>query len=87
MFIGIEPQSFTMNGITYQPLATRRDAMYSMIKSLSSAELSKAKIPGTYHDVLLGPGQDGKFTTSEGIPVSSLNNNQKQLVKNASPHG
>ncbi|QKS48871.1 DUF3500 domain-containing protein (plasmid) [Paenibacillus cellulosilyticus] len=84
MFVGVEPQTFTSNGVTYSPLESRRSAMYSMINSLSDTELSSAKISKTYDDVLLGPGQDNKFpTTSEGILVSSLDSSQKELVKAA----
>jgi hypothetical protein len=83
MFVGVEPQSFTKDGVTYAPLATRHDAMYNMIQSLSVTELASAKLKKTFDDVLLGPGQDGKFPASEGILVSSLSTDQKALVKTA----
>jgi hypothetical protein len=85
-FIGVEPKTWTdkTTNTTYTPLATMHDGMEAMLKGLTSTELAKAKLSETYTDVLLGPGQDGKFpATKVGIPVSSLTAAQKQLVLTA----
>ncbi|XEC94005.1 DUF3500 domain-containing protein [Paenibacillus tarimensis] len=83
MFVAVEPLSFTMDGVTYTPLAARHDAVNNMIQSLNDTQLAAAKLSGTYDDVLAGPGQDNAFPASEGLSVSELNDEQKALVKAA----
>ncbi|HEY0779538.1 MAG TPA: DUF3500 domain-containing protein [Gemmatirosa sp.] len=82
-FLGVEPQVFTLNGVTYTPLQSRKVAMYTMINSLDATQLAGATLPSSFSDVLLGPGQDGKFPVHQGLLVSSLSAAQQQLVKNA----
>ncbi|GJG88948.1 hypothetical protein tb265_41290 [Gemmatimonadetes bacterium T265] len=82
-FVGIEPQVFTLNGVTYTPLQSRKVAMYTMINSLNAVQLAGATLGTSFSDVLLGPGQDGKFPAHQGLRVSSLSAAQQQLVKNA----
>ncbi|AFC28629.1 hypothetical protein PM3016_1715 [Paenibacillus mucilaginosus 3016] len=82
MFVGVEPQTFTMDGVTYEPLAARRDAMYTMLGSLSAEQQKTATISGKFDDVLVGPGQDGNFPAKEeGILYTELDDSQKALVK------
>ena len=83
MFVGLEPQTFTSNGTTYAPLAGRRDAMYAILASLSATQLATAKLGTSFSDVLLGPGQDGKFPTSQGLQGSAMTSAQLALVKTA----
>jgi len=81
---GVEPTSWTSNGLTYAPLKAEYDAMKAMLASLSAAELTSAKLTATFSDVLLGPNKDGQFpATKQGLAVSSLTTAQKQLVLNA----
>jgi hypothetical protein len=83
-FVAVEPTKWTDNGVTHEPLATRRDAFLAMLNGLSSAELTTAKLPQAYDDVLVGPQKDATFpTTSEGLAVSGLTTAQKTLVKAA----
>lgn len=84
-FIGIEPQSFeNADGETVEALATRKDTMYSMIDSLTDEQEAEAEITDKFDDVLVGPGNDGNFPTeSEGVLVSSLSDDQQELVKDA----
>lgn len=80
-FVGVEPQSFTTDSATqtglsgtYAPLETKRNAMYSLLNSLSAVQLATAKLSQSFDDVLLGPGQDAKsdFPTQQGIAYSAL---------------
>lgn len=57
--------------------------MVTLFRSLSSSQLATAKLGKSFDDVLLGPGQDGKFPTREGQPVSNLSSAQQQLVTSA----
>jgi hypothetical protein len=84
-FRGIEPVSYTLNGTTYAPLTQERDALATMLASLSSAQLTTARLTQTFGDVTLSPGEsnggNGTFpTTRVGIQVSSLSDAQKALV-------
>jgi len=73
---GVEPHgSFTLNGTTYpSPLATEASVVADMLASFTTAELSSAKISGTFSDVLMVPGSTTNTfpTTKQGIKVSSL---------------
>ncbi|MFD4600493.1 DUF3500 domain-containing protein [Streptomyces sp. NPDC058464] len=84
-FIGVEPTSWTGDdGTTYAPLSGMRDGMLDMIGSLSSSELSEAKLSESFSDVLLGPGEDGDFPeTKEGLAVGELTDDQQELVLDA----
>jgi hypothetical protein len=82
-FTGVEPKSFTQNGTTYAPINAKASAMFAMIDSLSTAELATAKLSGKFDDVLLGPEQDGKFPTRQGVLVSALSTKQRALVTKA----
>ncbi len=87
-FYGVEPTSFTVNGTTYTPVTQERDAMATMLASLSSSQLATAKLTQTFSDATLIPGEtnggSGTFpTTKVGLVVSTLSAAQKQLVLNA----
>lgn len=78
---GVEPRSWTSGGTTYSPLNQEHDAMIAMLASLSSAQLTSAKLSTTFSDVLLGPNKDGQFpSTKQGLAVSTLSDAQKALV-------
>ena len=79
-FTGIEPLSFTLNGISYSPLKTKADAMKAMLASLNATQLADAKLSFFFDDVLLGPGDDDMFPTPQGLKVSTLSETQRALV-------
>lgn len=85
-FLGVEPQSFTYSGTSYTPLSAQRNGMYNLINSLSSSQLSSAKLSSSFSDVYLGPGSDArsKFptgTSGRGILASNLTSAQQSLLK------
>ncbi|TWT01813.1 DUF3500 domain-containing protein [Planomicrobium sp. CPCC 101079] len=84
-FVGTEPQSFeTADGETVEPMAVHKSAIYTMLDSLSEDQLAEAEITDKFDDVLVGPGNDGNFPAeSEGTLVSSLSEEQQELVKEA----
>lgn len=82
--VAVEPGAFTLNGVAYAPLSTRRDAMYAMLNSLDATQLAAARLSASYDDVLLGPNRDGQFpSTQSGVLVSSLSASQQALVRAA----
>lgn len=79
-FTGMEPLSFTLNGISYSPLKTKSDAMKAMLASLTATQLADAKLSVFFDDVLLGPGDDDLFPAPQGLKVSTLSETQRALV-------
>lgn len=86
--LGVEPTSFTLNGVAYTPLASQKTAVTNLLASLTATQLPSAKITGTFNDVLLGAGQDARANfptdpTKRGILVSNLTTAQQALVRTA----
>ncbi|BAL90557.1 hypothetical protein AMIS_53370 [Actinoplanes missouriensis 431] len=81
-FVGVEPTSWTDDSnATHTPLGDMKDAMLAMLDGLSDAEQSEAKLSQSFSDVLVGPQEDGQFpATKQGLAVSSLTDDQKDLV-------
>ena len=82
-FLGVEPQAFTIGGVTYVPLQPRKVAMYAMLNSLDASQKQKAQLSARFDDVVVGPGHDGRFPTSEGLAIGSLSAAQRKLVTTA----
>ncbi len=83
-FRGVEPMApVTAAGRNYQPMEQEREAFSKIIEALSKAAKDSAKLSGTFSDVLLGPGNDGKFPgIKQGVRIGGLNSaQQKQIVK------
>lgn len=90
-FQGIEPLSFTYNGTAYAPLNDEHDALADMLASLSTSELTIAKLSTTFSDCLMSPGESNGNTnafpsTKQGIKCSALSSSQKALVLAAIKH-
>ena len=81
-FRGVEPfASFTWNSVSNQPLVQEKDALAAMLTGLSSAEQATAKLSSTFSDLVLGPGQDGVFpSTQVGIKGNNLTAAERALV-------
>ncbi|GAB3945260.1 hypothetical protein GCM10028805_14050 [Spirosoma harenae] len=84
-FRGTEPQaSVTAGSRTYQAFEQERVAFAALLTGLSTTEQTTAKLSGSYNDLVLGPGQDGKFpATKVGLQVGSLSSDKQALVLNA----
>ncbi|MEV7038415.1 DUF3500 domain-containing protein [Amycolatopsis sp. NPDC051061] len=83
-FTGTEPKSFTVGNTTVEPLKEKAGTAFAVFNSLSSDQDAKAKLSANLTDILMGPGVDsGKFPASEGLLVSELSEQQKQLVLSA----
>ncbi|GAB2526567.1 DUF3500 domain-containing protein [Spirosoma aerophilum] len=84
-FRGTEPQAaVTAGGRTYAAFEQERVAFASLLTGLSTTEQTTAKLSGSYNDLVLGPGQDGKFpATKSGLQVGSLSSDKQALVLNA----
>jgi len=91
--LGVEPKaSFTLNGVTYEPLADEGNAMVAIFQSMSSTDVASSHLSGTFSDVVVGPveyatgsssASKAKFPTGAnrtGVLVSSLSSTQQALV-------
>jgi hypothetical protein len=82
-FLGLEPESFESNGKTVTPIANVRAAITGIAKSLTPDQVTKATLKESFGDVLVGPGQDGKFPARQGVSVSELSPEAVGWVKKA----
>ena len=84
-FRGVEPAAaVTAANRTYQPIEQERLTFAAMLTGLSSTEQTTAKLPSTFSDLVLGPGQDGNFpATKVGLKVGNLSADKQALVLNA----
>lgn len=85
VMLGVEPTSFTYNSTAYAPLTAKHDAMAAMLASLSSTQLTTAKLSSTFSDCLMSPGESNGNTntmpsTKQGLICSGLSTTQKNLV-------
>jgi hypothetical protein len=92
MFLGVEPKgAFSLNGTTYDPMSTQREAIAALGALLPT--YSGAKLAGTYSDLIYGAngagGIDGicprnyASITDHGLPYNDLSTAEKQLVQTA----
>ncbi|MDO7888271.1 DUF3500 domain-containing protein [Hymenobacter cheonanensis] len=84
-FRGVEPMTaVAAHGRTYAPMAQEQQAFAALLGSLSSSQAATARLGTAFHDVVLGPGQDGQFPAArQGLRVGSLSAAQQQLVLRA----
>ena len=85
-FLGVEPTSFTYGGTSYTPLAAQSTAVTNFVKSLTSAQVTAARLNSSFSDVYLGPGKDARSnfptgTTQRGALASTLTTAQQALLK------
>jgi hypothetical protein len=84
-FRGVEPMnSFDANGRHYQPMEQERIAFENILAALTENELTAAKLPATFSDILLGPGKDNNFPSEkQGIKVALLSKDKQDLILKA----
>lgn len=84
-FKGVEPIRFTISGgRECTPLAQEQAAFKAMLAALSPDQLAAAKLSGSFRDVVMGPGQDGRFPAARtGLRVGGLSARQQSLVQAA----
>ena len=81
-FRGMEPMdTVEQDGVTVQAEQQEQAAFAALLESLDSDQLAAAQLSQSYGDILLGPGEDWAFpTTAEGVEVSTLTDEQKELL-------
>lgn len=81
-FRGVEPiETFTYNGRSNRALQQEKAAFVSLFASLSTTELSSARLATTVSDLVAGPQKDNAFPgTYSGLKCSTLTDARKELV-------
>ena len=77
---GAQPAKFTLNGKTVRPVGRESDKALALLQSLDAQQRSKAVLNYQVGDLVLGPGQDGKKISPEGLKVSSMSAKQQALL-------
>ncbi|MEU5888969.1 DUF3500 domain-containing protein [Streptomyces sp. NPDC047461] len=77
---GVQPATYTLNGVSYEPLAGETDKAFAVIQSLDSTQLAAAVLDTAVTEIILGAGQDGKTLAYEGVQASTFTTAQKTLL-------
>lgn len=72
------------NGTVLVPQRQEMDAFVALIASLSPGQRSRAQLPRTFRDILMGAGNDWIFPTErQGLAAAELDEMQRALLMNA----
>lgn len=77
---GVQPATYTLNGVSYEPLAGETDKAFAVVQSLDSTQLAAAVLDTAVTEIILGAGQDGKTLAYEGVQASTFTTAQKALL-------
>ncbi len=77
---GAQPAKFTLNGKIVRPVGRESDKAIALLQSLDVQQRSRAVLSYQVRDLVLGPGQDGKKISPEGLKVSEMNARQQALL-------
>ncbi|MFJ5985376.1 DUF3500 domain-containing protein [Lentzea sp. NPDC092896] len=84
-FRGIEPQTFTLDGVTYEPERQEWSAFVALLGSLDQRRLRAADLHRSFEDLVMFPGAANWSFPSrpEGVRGAALTPQQRKLVLNA----
>ncbi|MBV8817496.1 MAG: DUF3500 domain-containing protein [Acidobacteriaceae bacterium] len=77
---GAQPATFTANGKNVRPLGRESDKALALLRSLDDTQRKQAILTYRVPDLVLGPGQDGKKISPEGLKVSQMNERQRAML-------
>jgi hypothetical protein len=77
---GAQPATFKLNGKTIRPLGRESDKAHALLQSLDEKQRGQAVLPYAVADLVLGPGQDDKKITPEGLKASEMNAAQRAML-------
>ena len=79
-FVGVQPSEFELDGETVRPMGDENDKAFELINALGADQQEEATLDYEVSDVVLGPGEDGRTLEPEGIPVSEMDADQRDLL-------
>jgi hypothetical protein len=77
---GAQPAIFKLNGKTIRPVGRESDKALALLRALDETQRKQAILNYKVADLVLGPGQDGKKVTPEGLKASSMNPKQQAML-------
>jgi hypothetical protein len=77
---GSQPAIYEFEGKTVRPLGNETDKASALLNSLDDAQRKQAILGSQMHDLVLGPGRDGKTIEPEGIKGSALSDKQQEML-------
>ncbi len=77
---GAQPDSFTRNGQTVQPLGAENDLAFKLVNLLDAGQQKQAVLGAKPKNLVLGPGQDGKTIRPEGLKCAALKDDQRAVL-------
>jgi hypothetical protein len=78
--VAAQPGQFTLGGRTIRPMGGESDKAAELFNSLSEEQRKQAVLSFRLADLVLGPGNDGRTITPEGIKAGALNEKQRALL-------
>ena len=77
---GAQPALFKLNGKTIRPVGRESDKALALLDALDETQRKQAVLGYQVADLVLGPGQDGKKISPEGLKASSMNAKQQAML-------
>ena len=77
---GAQPALFKLNGRTIRPVGRESDKALALLRALDETQRKHAVLGYQVADLVLGPGQDGKKISPEGLKASSMNAKQQAML-------
>jgi len=77
---GAQPATFQVNGQTIRPLGRESDKALALMRSLDANQRQQAILNYRVEDLVLGPGQDGKRISPEGLKAALMNDKQRAML-------
>jgi hypothetical protein len=77
---GAQPAQFQLNGKTIRPLGAESDKGVALLSALSDDQRKKAILNYRVADLVLGPGQDGKKISPEGLKATDMTEKQRAML-------
>ena len=77
---GAQPALFKLNGKTIRPVGRESDKALALLQTLDETQRRQAVLTYKVADLVLGPGQDGKKITPEGLKASNMTPKQQAML-------
>jgi hypothetical protein len=75
-----QPARYTFEGREVRPLGRENDKAFALINALDAPQQARAILKYRVADLVLGPTQDGKTISPEGIPATALTAKEQEML-------
>ena len=77
---GTQPDVFTRDGKKVRPLGPENDLAFKLVNMLDAEQKKQAVLGASPKNLQVGPGQDGKTISPEGLKCASLKEDQRAVL-------